>query len=357
MGETIFVAVRPAGTNPGTGTSNWQTNPIACVQGEEVMKKRIIFVFFALTLVLAACGAKSAATPMVAPAPQAPAARSSGAGGVTNEAGAAPAPADSYNNSKTIASYAAAQDRLIVMNVDLSVVVADPQKKMDAINQMAKDLGGYIVSMNMSQVYTQSGDTAPQGSISIRVPAAKLDSALSQIKADVVDVQSENRSGQDVTSQYVDLQSQLTNLEKAELDLQAIMDEAKNNPGNDSTTKTQDVLNVYNQIVNIRGQIEQIKGQMKYIEETTSTSSINVTLIAEKTIKPIEIGGWKPQGVARDAVQALVKFLQGFVNFVIYLVLLVLPILIVVFGPLALVIWGVVALVKRRKAKKAVQAK
>jgi hypothetical protein len=96
---------------------------------------------------------------------------------------------------------------------------------------------------------------------------------------------------------------------------------------------------------------------MKYIEETTSTSAINVTLIAEKTIKPIEIGGWKPRGVARDAVQALVKFLQGFVNFVIYFVLLVLPILVVVFGPIGLVIWGIIALVKRRKAKKVAQLK
>jgi hypothetical protein len=82
-----------------------------------------------------------------------------------------------------------------------------------------------------------------------------------------------------------------------------------------------------------------------------------VTLIAEKTIKPIEIGGWKPKGVARDAVQALVKFLQGFVDFVIYFVLLVLPILIVVFGPVALVVWGIIALVRRRKARKAAQAK
>jgi hypothetical protein len=209
----------------------------------------------------------------------------------------------------------------------------------------------------MSQVYTPSGTTVPQGTISIRVPADKLDNALSQIEAGVVDVQSENRSGQDVTSQYVDLQSQLTNLQKAETDLQAIMDQAQNNPGNDSTTKTQDVLNVYNQIVSIRGQIEQIQGQMKYIDETTSTSAINVTLIAEETIKPITIGGWKPQGVARDAVQALVSFLQGFVNFIIYLILLVLPILIVVFGPIALIVWGIVALVKRRKARKAAQTK
>jgi hypothetical protein len=325
----------------------------ASVQGEETMKKRIVFIFIALLLMLTACGSKSAA-PMYAAATQAPAAVAPEQYG----AGAAPRQAlDSSSGIKPAANSAAVQARLISMTVDLSIVVSDPQKQMEAINQMAKDLGGYLISMNISQVYTPSGETAPQGTISIRVPAARLDTALSQIKAGVVEVQSENRSGQDVTSQYVDLQSQLTNLEKAEKDLQDIMDEAKNNPGNDSTTKTQDVLNVYNQIVNIRGQIEQIKGQMKYIEETTSTSAINVTLIAEKTIKPIEIGGWKPRGVARDAVQALVKFLQGFVNFVIYFVLLVLPILIVVFGPIGLIVWGIIALARRSKSRKAARSK
>jgi hypothetical protein len=317
------------------------------------MKTKIALLFAALMLMLSACATSKATQ-------QAPAMQPSydAKGNVTNEAGSAPAPAVSTAGGAGIqASTTAAQERMITMNVDLSIVVTDPQKKMDAINQMAKDLGGYLISMDISQVYMSSGGTAPQGRISIRVPAIKLDNALSQIKAGVVDVQSENRSGQDVTSQYVDLQSQLTNLEKAEKDLQDIMDEAKNNPGNDSTTKTQDVLNVYNQIVSIRGQIEQIKGQMKYLEETTSTSAINVTLIAEETIKPIEIGGWKPQGVARDAIQALVKFLQGFVNFIIYLILLILPILIVIFGPVALVIWGIVALLKRRKAKKVAQVK
>ena len=320
------------------------------------MKTKFALIFAVLAVILSACAA-------AAPKP-APAMPSTKPGvGVTNEQAAGAAPAapfavlDANGSAKSAASNAAAQARLVATSVDLSIVVTDPQKKSDAIYQMAKDLGGYLVSMNMSQVYTPSGTTVPQGTISIRVPADKLDNALSQIEAGVVDVQSENRSGQDVTSQYVDLQSQLTNLQKAETDLQAIMDQAQNNPGNDSTTKTQDVLNVYNQIVSIRGQIEQIQGQMKYIDETTSTSAINVTLIAEETIKPITIGGRKQQGVARDAVQALVSFLQGFVNFIIYLILLVLPILIVVFGPIALIIWGIVALVKRRKARKVAQTK
>ena len=333
------------------------------------MKTKFAVLFLVLAVMLSACGAsaKPTAAPapvpaIAAPAPGQPMSAYGQAanGATTNEQAAAPAGGATLSGNSTAKSadsIAAAQARLITTNVDLSIVVADPQKKSDAIYQMAKDLGGYLVSENMSQVYTPSGTSVPQGTISIRVPADKLDTALSQIEAGVVEVQSENRSGQDVTSQYVDLQSQLTNLQKAEQDLQAIMDEAQNNPGNNSTTKTQDVLNVYNQIVAIRGQIEQIQGQMKYIDETTSTSSINVTLIAEETIKPITIGSWKPRGVARDAVQALVKFLQGFVNFIIYVVLLVLPILIVVFGPIVLIIWGIIALVKRRKAKKVVPTK
>jgi hypothetical protein len=330
------------------------------------MKTKIALIGAVLIMILSACGA--ATTPMsAAPAIQAPApvpamkAYGGAANGATTSVQSG-APAGGVTLSGSSSSNAAdstvaAQARLVSMSVDLSIVVTDPQKKSDAIYQMAQALGGYLVSENMSQVDTPSGNTVPQGTISVRVPADKLDTAFSQIKAGVVSVQTENRSGQDVTSQYVDLQSQLTNLQKAEQDLQAIMDQAQNNPGNDSTTKTQDVLNVYNQIVSIRGQIEQIQGQMKYINETTSTAAINVTLIAEETIKPITIGGWKPQGVARDAAQVLVKFLQGFVNFIIYLVLLALPILIVVFGPIALIIWGILALVKRRRAKKAAQAK
>ncbi len=318
------------------------------------MKKRIVFVFVILSMILAACGVRAAATPSVdlySPGVN-------GSGAPSNEA--VPLPTQAYagydSTSKvtgvTSGSSPAAQDRLVIMNADLTIVVSDPQAKMEAINQMATSLGGFVISMNMYQTTTQNGQTAPEGSISIRVPAKLLDNALGQIKADAVEVRNENRSGQDVTASYVDLQSQLTNLEMAEADLQAIMDDAKNNPNSNTTSRTQDVLDVYNQIVAVRGQIESIKGQMQYYEQSSTYSLINVTLVAEETIQPIEIGGWKPEGVARDAIQTLIKFWQGFVNLLINLVLLILPILITIFGPIALIVWGIVALVKRQKRKK-----
>ena len=314
------------------------------------MKKKIIFIVLALMLILAACASKPTATPMLG-------ARAPSAGGVASEqtvVGSAPMASNTsgYDVAKNITDTTASQDRMVIMNVDLSIVVTDPQKKKDAIQQIAKDLGGYLVSMNMSQVPLQSGVSAPQGSITIRVPATKLDTALSQIKADAIDVPTENHTGQDVTAQYVDLQSQLNNLEQAEKDLLAIMDEAKNNPGNNSTTKTQDVLNVYNQIVAIRGQIEQIKGQMKYYDESVAYSLVSVTLIAQETVQPIQIGPWSPRTEFNKAVVDLVHFLQGFVDFLTHFVVNVLFPLIIILGPLALITWGIVALAKRRKAKK-----
>ena len=324
------------------------------------MKKRIVIVSIVLALLLAACGAKAASTPSADL--YSPGVGGGGAPAYENAPAPALAPTQSYvDTSKAIVEMGdgstAFQERMVMMNADLTIVIPDPQAKVEAIDQMARNLGGFVVSMNMYQTYKQNGETAPEGYISIRVPADKLDIALSQIKADAVEVRNETRSGTDVTASYVDLESQLSNLERAEQDLLQIMDDAKNNPGNDSTTKTQDVLNVYNQIVGIRGQIESIKGQMKYYEDSTSTSLINVTLIAEETIQPIEIGGWKPEGVARDAIQTLIKFWQGFVNFLINLFLLVLPVLITVLGPIALLVWGIIALIKRQKRKKAQSSK
>jgi hypothetical protein len=316
------------------------------------MKKRSYLIIVALVLFLTACGIKAASTPSVEPY------LPDGSGAPYNEA--APAPTQAYSDysdsgkgaGNVSTSSTALQERLVIMNADLTIVISDPQAKMEAISQMANNLGGFVISMNMYKTYIQNGQTAPEGSISIRVPADKLENALSQIKTDAVEVRNETRSGQDVTAAYVDLKSQLTNLEMAEADLQAIMDEAKNNPNSNTTSKTQDVLDVYNQIISVRGQIESIKGQMQYYEQASAYSLINVTLIAEETIQPIEIGGWKPEGVARDAIQLLIKFWQGFVNFLINLFLLILPILITIFVPIALVIWGIVALVKRLKKKK-----
>lgn len=48
------------------------------------------------------------------------------------------------------------------------------------------------------------------------------------------------------------------------------------------------------------------------------------------------VAGWKPQGVARDAIQNLIYFWQGFIDWLIGFALYTLPVLITIGIPLYL---------------------
>ena len=216
----------------------------------------------------------------------------------------------------------------MIKNADLSIVVKDVHARVKAVQDMATAMGGFVVSANVYQTTTRDGTQAPQAQVVIRIPQEKLETALDQIKSDTVEVQNESQSGQDVTDQYVDLQSRLKAKQAAEAQLLEIMKDAK---------KTEDVLAVYAQLQQVESDIEVLKGQIKYTEQSASLSAITINIIAEETVKPLEVGGWKPQGVARDAIQSLIFYLQDFVDFLIRFVLLILPVLITIFVPLFLV--------------------
>ena len=196
---------------------------------------------------------------------------------------------------------------------------------------MAVEMGGFVVSSNTYQATTSNGVKVPEGNITIRVPAENMDAALDRIKADVVEVQSEERSGQDVTREYVDLQSRLKTHEQAAEQLSKILEQK---------TESSEVIEVFNQLVYHREQIELLKGQINYIDEAAALSAISVVVIAEESLQPLEIGGWRPVGVARDALQTLINFFQGFVNVVIYLIILIIPAGLLLLGLLWLV-WKV----------------
>jgi hypothetical protein len=307
------------------------------------MKKRILFVIMIAVLTLSACASRAASSDQYLSYSEGPA-----SGGVVEApmpAMEALAPSEdmSRNTVKTDFSNTQLQERLVIQNADLAIVVADPQLNMTAISAMAKELGGFVVSSNMYQSYLSNGNPVPEGSIMIRVPAEKLDSALNQIKADAVEVRNENRSGEDVTQNYIDLNSQLHSMEAAAAQLTKIMQSAE---------KTEDVLNVFSQLQSYNQQIEVIKGQIQYYEQASALSAISITLIAEETIQPIEIGGWKPQGVARDAIQSLIRFWQGFVDFMINFFLLALPVLITILLPIFLLLLVLRAIVRRLRRKK-----
>jgi len=319
------------------------------------MKRLFLIISILLSSILSGCGVETASAPRA----------QSFAGGAPVGAPAAPAapaleaPVPSSNdvlksaeaNGATTgngvgvdASHANTQ-RLVVQTAELTIVVKDVKTHVGQIEQLAQTMGGDLVSENIGQTYAPDGTAQPDGQIVIRVPSGQLGFALDQIKKDTVDVQNETRTGVDITNQYVDLQSRLTAKEAAADQLTKIMQNA---------TKTQDVLDVYEQLQQVDSDIEVLKGQIKYDQEAAQLSSITVHVIAEKTIQPIQVGGWTPQGTARDAIQKLVNFWQWFLDVLIKFFLLFLPALITLAIPLFLlflILRWLFRLVSRRKSK------
>ncbi|MCS7011149.1 MAG: DUF4349 domain-containing protein [Anaerolineales bacterium] len=300
------------------------------------MKQKTLLSLVLLVLFLTACGTKIASLPTPEAVPD------YGYGGEPGGLDQVARMPESSSILPESPAMPALEERMVMMNVNLTIVVSHPQTRLEEIGELARSLGGFVVSMNLYQVSTSDGGVAPEASISIRVPAEHLDAALEQIKTNAIEVRQENHTGQDVTAAYVDLQSRLKALEAARDQLEEIMRKAE---------KTEDVLNVFSQLQYYNEQIEVIKGQIKYYEESVAYSLINVTLIAEETIQPIKIGPWTPGKAARDAIQALIQFFQRFVDAVIYFFLLIVPASLLVFGPPALVIWVIVRALRRRKKK------
>jgi hypothetical protein len=247
------------------------------------------------------------------------------------------------NNGSSVSVPAVAVERIVIQNADLAIVVSDVKSRMKEIQAMAQQMGGFVVSSNLGQSYTSDNVQVPEAQITIRVPVEKLESALEQIKKDVVEVQTETRSGQDVTAEYVDLQSRLKNYEAAEAQLNEILK---------TTTKTEDVVSIFNQLVYYREQIELVKGQIKYYEEAAALSAISVRIVAEETVKPLVIGKWEPKGVALKAIQDLINFLKGFINFMIRFVIYNLPVLILIAIPFYLAFLGLRAIFRLLRGNK-----
>jgi flavin-binding protein dodecin len=301
-------------------------------------KRWSLFVILGLSLLLGACAPMRAAEEvMVEAPPMAPAYN-----GYEESVEAEYAVPQERDLTSGMGESAKAVERMVIYNADMRISVVDPEQTLQTIIEMVEDAGGFVVRSNLYKTYTDRG-SLPQANVMVRVPAGRLNSIMEAIKgltpSPKDDVLSENVSGQDVTAEYTDLESRLRNLEAAEAALVDLMEQARD---------PQDVLDVFSELTYYRGEIEIVKGRMSYLEESADLSALSVDIVAKRSLQPIEIVGWEPQGTAKAAVEALIKAGQSVVDALIWFGIFCLPFLI----PLGVVVYFLVKYFRKRKANK-----
>ncbi|MGE5073973.1 MAG: DUF4349 domain-containing protein, partial [Anaerolineae bacterium] len=99
-------------------------------------------------------------------------------------------------------------DQMIIKNAELRVLVADTDRALDGVTQVVTDVEGYVIS---SRVWYQDhfGTNYKYATLTIGVPVDQFEPALRRLRGLAVRVVDDTASGEDVTSQYVDLHAEL----------------------------------------------------------------------------------------------------------------------------------------------------
>ena len=311
------------------------------------MKNLLLSVLILSALALAACGgaAKSTSAPTEAPAyfgepdavgiaPAQPPVGGSGPVGQEQaawDANAAPGSVD-YNvgNPETDPLVVS---RMVIKNAEISLLVKDSDVAIDGITQIVGDVRGYIVS---SQVWYQDyyATNYKYATITIGIPADQFETVLRRLRNLAIRVLNESASGQDVTDQYVDLQSQLTNLEATRDRIKSFLDDAKT---------VDEALRINQQLSEIEAQIEQVKGQMNYLSDRSAFSTITISVqpdlpVVTPTPSPTPTpSAWDPGKTFEKSKGAVTRAYQGIAEFLIWFFVVLVPLL----APPALIVWAV----------------
>lgn len=213
----------------------------------------------------------------------------------------------------------ASPSRMVISTADAVVEVEDLSKAGSAVRDLCREAGGFVTKSNISN----EGERR-EAFIAIRVPSGQYRTALGRIVG-LGRVISEQEHGDDVTQEYVDLQSRMRNLNREEAAFLKVLDSAH---------KVEDILAVESELSRVRGEIEEATGRIKYLSNQVALSTIGVEL-REPAPVVADTVGWNMGQTASGAFNALKSVLRAITSAVIW---------IAVFTP----IWVTAALAFRR---------
>ncbi|MDZ4720973.1 MAG: DUF4349 domain-containing protein [Roseiflexaceae bacterium] len=268
------------------------------------MKNQTLLALIVLVLALSACGG---ASPAAAPAPaqsvaEAPAAPPSANSGLDAAKGGEGGPTAAQEPAQNTPSDT---QRLVIKTAQLSLQVESVRDTEIAIRNKVNELGGYIVTSQ-----SNGTDADMYMDITFRVPSNRFEDALNGVQGMAKKVLSRSLGGEDVTAEYVDLESRMRNLEATRDRLLTLLQKAD---------KVEDALAVNQALTDVQGQIEQAKGRMEYLQKSSALSTISVSLRPVPQTPIISEDGWEPLRVARQALRGLIEFGQGLVELAIIL--------------------------------------
>ncbi|MHC1702272.1 MAG: DUF4349 domain-containing protein [Tenuifilaceae bacterium] len=184
-------------------------------------------------------------------------------------------------------------DKKIIKTAYLNIEVLNYDSSRKLIDATLKIYKAYVVNENL-----QNNDYQITNNLNIKVPADKFEILLKDISKFAKKVDYQNIEMQDVTEEFIDVETRLANSRKVEQTYIRLLRK---------TDSIEDILKIEQKLGEIRTDIESTQGRLKYLNHQVNLSSINLTIyqkidfkyVPEKSegffqrlIKSIDLG-WK----------------------------------------------------------------
>jgi hypothetical protein len=158
---------------------------------------------------------------------------------------------------------------MIARTAQLTLIVKDFDSSQKRLEEILQRHGGYV-----GQMMTNAPEGAERRfSATLRVPADQLDAAISEVKQ-LGRVESESQNGEEVTSQYIDLQARLTNARNTEQRLTELLRR--------QTGKLDEVVTVEEKISEVREEIERMEAERKNLNQRVDFGTLSVSFNEER---------------------------------------------------------------------------
>lgn len=226
-------------------------------------------------------------------------------------------------------------NRMIIKSGTMNIETEKYDESANQIADYVKKAGGFITNSSSSV----NGSGKKQGSLTIRINSDKYDQMVKDMN-NFGKILNSQINGNDVTSEYIDLQARLTTQGELEKRLLTLL--------NEKTARLTDVVDVEQKLSNVREEIEKIQGRMKFLKNQTEFSTLTVSIYEPSLMTTSSGGGFfyeLGQGVSRG-LKGFTEILSGIITIAIAL----LPIL-VILAVLAYVIIFIIRKAKTRKVK------
>jgi len=244
---------------------------------------------------------------------------------VTNEEVTKTTAQVSLNQAEQTETAPIVTERKIIRNADLQLEANAPEEVQAKVTQIAESKGGFVVESTQSSSDAKATNR-DLVTMTIRVPSAKFDEALSEIRQAASRVIVESIKGQDVTEEFIDIEARLKTQKALEAQFLEIMKRSNT---------VADALNVQTEIARVRGEIEKIEGRKRFLESQASLSTIKITLRTPTAFSANASGFFNRLSQAfGNGFDAALSFILVFVTALIallpFLILIVLPIYLVI---------------------------